>query len=106
MEEQLADVAQRAVETCGAAAALYDEIRWGQKPDALFASSAPLVLPGETLTELGVFEHVEYSGSKGGRNYVWTHGFDPDKPRLCVNSEQKLVVVGGSYRVTERGIVG
>ena len=106
LEAQLAELAERAVDTAAAAAAQYDCIRWGQEPDRVFASSAPEVRAGDTLTELGILEQIEYSGAKGGRAHIWFHPFEPDKPRLCVTREARLVIVGGDYTVTEAGIVG
>lgn len=104
---QLAELAERAVGELQAAEALYDELRWGKDPDGVVVLDAPAVYPGQGVTELGVLELVEYSGQKGkGRSYIWTHPFKATKPRLCVTADRRLVVVGGDYEVTERGIVG
>lgn len=106
MERQLVELVECAITSYGSARDQYDSIRWGQEPDALIASEAPAVQAGEVLPVLGVLEQVEYSGTKAGEYFLWYHQFDPDKPYLCVNREGKLVIVGGSYVVTERGIVG
>lgn len=103
---QLAELADRAVRTLGDAESRYDSIRWGQEPDGVLVVEAPSVAPGETLTVLGTLEYVEYSGRKNGPDTLWLHGFKKAKPLLCVNAESRLIVCGGDYRVTERGIVG
>jgi hypothetical protein len=106
VQRQLAELVERAVDTMARAAADYDYMHWGDDPDGIVVAEAPLVLPGESLAELGELEIVEYSASKGGRHYQWWHEFEGEKPRLCVTEARELVVVGGSYTVTERGIVG
>lgn len=104
---QLAELADRAVGELAAAEALYDELRWGKAPDGVVVLEAPAVYPGQGVTELGVLELVEYSGQKGrGRPYIWTHPFRRRKPLLCVTEDRRLVIVGGDYEVSERGIVG
>lgn len=106
LTEQLADMSARCVETFERATRDYENVRWGDEPDALIVLEAPLVYPGEALACLGVLEQLEYSGSKGHKHHIWFHPFEPEKPQLAVNSECKLVIVGGDYTVNDRGIVG
>ena len=62
------------------------------------------------LVELGALVAVTYRTVKGtGRHeryHDWEHEFGPKKlPVLAFNAEG-LVILGGKYRVTPRGIVG
>jgi len=71
------------------------------------------------LVVLGALESVTYSTKKGGEDQGkltdYVHKFGERLPWLAFHvcelgkkcpSHGKLVVAGGSYRVTERGIVG
>lgn len=106
MELELAELAERAVASYADARDTYDAIRWGQSPDSLQAADAPAVYPGQVLAVLGRLDYVEYFGEKNGAPTLWLHRFEAQRPQLAVNHEGKLVVVGGDYVVTDRGIVG
>jgi hypothetical protein len=59
------------------------------------------------LVELGELTSIVYTTKKGrDRELVeYEHDFEKTKPRLCFNGTG-LVIVGGTYKVNERGIVG
>lgn len=57
--------------------------------------------------ELGELVAVLYRTRKGTDSELvdYDHGFKRTRPRLCFN-DGGLIIAGGSYRVTWRGIVG
>ena len=70
-------------------------------------TSCRRVMP-EVLVHLGYLKGLIYSSDKGecGRPRTYIH-FMETPPRLTSNPEgTQLYIVGGNYRVTERGIEG
>lgn len=68
---------------------------------------APTVEPGSVLYRLGELTEVAYWAEKDGEEAIWVHDFSRrNLPTLAATSTGGLVVVGGGYRVTRRGIVG
>ena len=65
--------------------------------------------PRDELTLLGRLAELTYVTSKRGdppNTHYW-HDFSfRDPPILAFNPDGRLVICGGSYRVTRRGIVG
>lgn len=59
------------------------------------------------FTQLGLLREITYETSKGGdpKNTWYTHKFASPLPELAY-SQGGLVICGGGYRVTFRGIVG
>lgn len=61
------------------------------------------------LAELGTLEAVVYSTTKGGQRAHWEHELGEEggrKPILAVDPRSdRLHIVGGDYRVEDRGIV-
>jgi hypothetical protein len=63
------------------------------------------VLP-EVLMDMGALRGVIYSKDHGGARKTYIHFMD-DPPRLMCDADgRRLYVVGGSYRITRRGIEG
>ena len=60
---------------------------------------------GETLIALGELRYLGYDTNKGGEDATYHHDF-ADPPLLCIDPDRKLAVIGGTYRVNKRGIVG
>ena len=64
--------------------------------------------PSGVLTRLGLLVGIQYLTTKAGDppNSIYNHAFE-NPPILCFNSPERLLVIaGGSYKVTWRGIVG
>lgn len=60
----------------------------------------------EVLVDMGALRGVVYSKDHGGAKRTYIHFMD-DPPRLmCDPDGRQLYVLGGSYRVTRRGIEG
>lgn len=56
---------------------------------------------------LGVLETVVYRTAKGrfASEELWEHDFEHPKPLLCYSPKSKLLLIaGGGYTVTSRGI--
>ena len=86
----------------------YTGFHWGREPSRnVRVGVSPLP---DKLVELGRLEAVTYSTRKGRDGLAhYEHQFGEDggrKPRLAMDARSKrLHVVGGSYRVEDRGIV-
>lgn len=94
---------RRLMEAIGA----YTDLHWGRAPDRVDQVDAP-GLEGNTLVQLGDLEYVGYYADKGPESAIWHHEFDgADRPRLSVDLDSgSLHLIGGSYSVDPRGIVG
>lgn len=84
----------------------FRRFHWGDDPEQTVKRSAPRVNPGDVLVELGPLVEVVYETHKAGKTYNWVHAFKGPLPVLAQTLDGRLVIVGGGYRVTERGIVG
>lgn len=84
----------------------FKAFHWGNKSTEILAASVPDIRPGDVLVVLGELATVEYDTAKGDEDGRYVHPFEDDRPLLCCTKEGRLVIVGGSYRVTPRGIVG
>lgn len=90
---------------------LYRSLHWGApappKPTTWLVPD-----PDEgPLVEMGALVAVEYwTHKKGDPPSVYRHRFGKKDgsrcPILVVNGERKLIIAGGYYSVTRRGIVG
>lgn len=85
----------------------YEGFHWGQAPRAhrqVEVSPRP-----RELTKLGELESVAYRTTKGDQRATWEHAFGDQggrKPILAVDPRNdRLHIVGGGYRVEDRGIV-
>jgi hypothetical protein len=85
----------------------FEAFHWGDESTEILDAQAPELHEGDVLVVLGKLRAVEYDTAKKGQDATWCHQFDEDdQPRLCATADGQLVIVGGSYRVTPRGIVG
>lgn len=85
----------------------YRALHWGDGGGRRFEADVPDAGDNTELVVLGKLAEITYRTTKGGESADWTHDFEGRLPLLCVGKEDgRLYVVGGSYRVTERGIVG
>jgi hypothetical protein len=86
---------------------VWERFHWGDESlDLIEADGAPEVLDGDVLVVLGELARVDYETTKGGDSAIWFHEFEAERPQLCLTRDGRLVIVGGDYRVTRRGIVG
>jgi hypothetical protein len=85
----------------------YEGFHWGEAPKK--RRRVELARAPKALTEIGRLEAITYSTSKGGERAHWEHQFGEEggrRPRLAFDPEtQDLHIVGGDYRVEDRGIV-
>jgi hypothetical protein len=91
-------------EQLDAAAASWSEFHWGLEPDEEIAAELADVPP--VMWVLGPLVSVTYEARKGPRSRQewWQHHFD-DRPMLT-SGNGALWIVGGTYKITERGIEG
>lgn len=93
------------------AAEVYRDLHWGRDPDRWAEVEDPR-FAGETLVALGELVSVTYRTEKGDEVETdWQHEFGddgegPDLPLLCVDGAGHLAVLGGTYEINTRGIVG
>lgn len=75
-----------------------------RNPDAVYR--VPRELP-EAVIVMGELRAVAYDMPRGERQVLYWHEFaDGSRPLLCAGPNQcELVLLGGRYRVTPRGIV-
>lgn len=105
LQEAIADAVERMAAGGRKAAREYESFHWGLEPDGTRAWEAPLVRPHDVLTELGELVEVAYQATKD-ESAVWVHPFQTPRPVLASTDTGRLVVVGGNYRISRRGIVG
>lgn len=82
----------------------YEQFHWGRPPRRrrLYGVHSP-----REVFELGKLRAVEYEATKGNQHAIWVHKFTWPRPVLTGTADGKLgPILGGSARVTERGIVG
>ena len=90
----------------------YVKTHWGKvgKGETFEVSAVDVCRAERVMPVLGVLREVVYEtikmGDKGPTEYV--HAFSRRDPPLLIYSQecQKIVIAGGGYRVTWRGIVG
>lgn len=85
----------------------YTGFHWGRPPRR--RRRVRVAPRPQALTQLGRLEAVTYSTTKGRQRAHWEHEFGDEggsKPVLAVDPRSKrLHIVGGGYRVENRGIV-
>lgn len=93
--------------TSAAARAEYARAHWGERgprptiPGRVYGGGAVRV-----LGSLATVTYTTEKGGDGGKLTDYEHAFEGELPRLAVTSDGVFVVLGGSYRVETRGIVG
>ncbi|OGS00192.1 MAG: hypothetical protein A2V88_08260 [Elusimicrobia bacterium RBG_16_66_12] len=83
---------------------VYRDFHWGRSPDRERVIEVE-PLPARAW-QLGELVAVVYETDKGGELAHWHHDFRRARPVLAATEQGSLLVLGGSYRVTPRGIVG
>lgn len=107
VERQALDTLRQLVEQAPRARRAYRRFHWGRNPRRARTAAAPLVWPGEVLTRLGDLAELGYLARKGkDPTYLYEHPFSSPLPELASTVDGQLVIVGGGYRITGRGIVG
>lgn len=100
IEDQVAELIEAYVE----AAEAYEDNREHPVDGVAVVSLAPLP---EAVWSLGELARVEYDRIEDGAPVRRYHDFEDDKPLLAVDEDgHNLWIVGGTYEVTKRGIVG
>lgn len=94
------------VEVASWAEDAYEAFHWGLMPDSVIHSEAGHVRSGETLCGLGELVAIAYRTKKGDEKGVWEHEFERPKPLLTYQQSGSLIVCGGGYTITPRGIEG
>lgn len=98
--------AQRELRALRKAKRAYVDTHWGL-PGHKGTENLRVADVSKAVTLLGVLHRVEYfADKKGDGPSLYYHDFSSKLPALCFDSRGLLAVAGGSYRVTERGIVG
>jgi len=85
----------------------YNRYHWGRNPDQLILIDKRIIIPSN-LVELGILRGVLYQTSKKGDpdNTIYIHTFKDPCPYLVCDSDMKnLYIIGGSYKIEDRGIV-
>lgn len=85
----------------------YEEFHWGNEPDEILEVASER-FAGEELVQLGALRAVIYTTQKGDEpptDYIHDFELEGDEtPRLCVDEDGELAIIGGGYDVTPRGI--
>lgn len=85
----------------------YEEINWGERAPEVGRVTIPRFDAGDEFVELGPLVCVTYESDKSGEPVHWFHEFEPELPTLAEHTaSSNLAILGGSYQVTARGIVG
>lgn len=85
----------------------YERFHWGRDASRAALVEAATLRPGEAIYELGELSVVAYDTVKDDEIARWVHDFDQPYPLLChAPRTGNLHILGGSYEVTARGIVG
>jgi len=100
---EIADLLGHYLDAVEEAEASFVAFHWGDRSEHTQVHSHPLVVP--VMYELGELVEVTYETAKGGEAYHWQHSFSGDRPVLAYGGNN-LWILGGSYTVNRRGIVG
>jgi hypothetical protein len=84
----------------------FKRFHWDDEAREIIEATAPGVPRGAVLYQLGELVQIVYRASKAGDVFDWEHDFKTPRPALAATRAGGLVIVGGSYSVTDRGIVG
>lgn len=90
-----------------AAVRRYKRVHWGVPGDGKIHRGRAAD-PRKTSTALGTLVSVVYCTQKGGDGELveYEHKFSRKSPPVLAFNREGLLIIGGSYRVEERGIVG
>lgn len=83
----------------------YSNFHWGAEPDEVIEAEGPTLSRNETLWSLGELVELTYRTSKGDGLADYRHKFRPERPLLTCKQNGCLIVIGGGYSITARGIV-
>ena len=82
----------------------YEKFHWGL-PYGKVINFTPPEVP-ETVFAIGEVALIGYASAKGDDGTaLWIHGFHNPPPVLCCDKNGQLYVVGGIYKIEQRGIV-
>ena len=86
---------------------LYNEF-FGFEPDSVLVTKVKSLEMPSVLTVLGELVEVTYKSDKfDGRKRLYFHKFrKKDRPVLAASSDGQLFIIGGSYKISDRGIEG
>jgi len=85
----------------------YGEVNWRERPPKIGRVTIPRFAEGDEFTGLGPLVCVTYESDKSGELTHWFHEFEPELPILAEHADSgALAILGGTYEVTARGIVG
>jgi hypothetical protein len=60
----------------------------------------------DELSDMGELVALTYRTQKCGKVHIWEHEFDKEPQLACGPDGKNIQIIGGSYTVTDRGIVG
>lgn len=92
-----------------AAVERYQRDHWGERGPSPVVRRLAAADPRRPARALGALQRVVYRTRKGGDEELtdYHHDFDEPRPMLALEPEtQLLLILGGTYRVETRGIVG
>jgi len=83
---------------------LYEDFR-GDSPEHIDTVE---IVDYDTFMVIGYLDFVGYHTVRDGEDERYIHHFkEKSRPLLCVSHDGKqLIILGGGYRFTERGIIG
>lgn len=81
----------------------YRSFHWGNDSEHTQLHRHPLPVP--VMYQLGELVELTYEADKAGKLFHWVHSFSMPRPVLAYGGDQ-LWILGGSYKVNRRGIVG
>jgi hypothetical protein len=102
--DQLAELFDGYLDAVEAADSRYAAFHWGERSNHSQLHRHPW--PDPVMEQLGELVEVVYETSKGGEVYHWQHPFSAPRPVLAYGGNGNLWILGGSYKVNRRGIVG
>lgn len=87
---------------------LHERFHWGRESETLESVELTRIEDGTVLVQLGVLAEISYITQKGDDPVtIYEHSFEEGMPILAATADGgRLVIVGGDYKVTRRGIVG
>jgi len=84
--------------------ALFNEFH-GFEPTEVTVLNMPSLTIPTALVKLGELSEVTYKSAKfDGRQRLYVHKFKNSRPVLAASADGRLFIVGGDYKITERGI--